>query len=59
MLPYYSKLTKINDELLMLGKNVEQSAWNNYWQQGYITSFGSKFKDNYVGIIEKNLVKFL
>jgi len=58
MLPYYSKLTKINDELLMLGKNVEQSAWNNYWQQGYITSFGSKFKDNYVGIIEKTWLNF-
>lgn len=61
MSPFKGELMKINDTLLLLGCDNEKplrsenkkSAWDNYWEQGYITSFGSKFEKNYVGIIEK------
>ena len=58
ILPYKTRLISINDTLLTLGNNNEKSAWDNYWQQGYITSFGSKYVDNYIGVIEKQWVKF-
>lgn len=61
MSPFKAELMKINDTLLLLGCDNEKplrsenkkSAWDNYWELGYITSFGSKFEKNYVGIIEK------
>lgn len=34
----------VSDELV-------KSAWDDYWQQGHITSFGTQFKNNYTGAV--------
>ncbi|QBG37451.1 sulfotransferase [Litorilituus sediminis] len=49
--PYKSKLNHINEVLLSLGKEPYKSAWDSYWQQGNITSFGADLSDNYQGEI--------
>jgi len=39
--------------------NKTSDVWSKYWQQGYKTSFGSMFSDNYEGVIAEHwLSKF-
>jgi len=34
--------------------NTTSDVWSKYWQQGYKTSFGSMFSDNYEGVIAEH-----
>mgnify|MGYP000117163908 CR=1 FL=1 len=35
-----------------------EACWSQYWQQGYLTSFGSSIKTNYQGVIKEYWFRF-